>query len=165
MSQTTEQKIKSRSVTIFLKKENVGSEEDTVRLVEGIKQEQVYKLNGKVVKPKDISFGKLIQTEVSGTNGSHRFRESFSQVFTVNTHPDAYKYDSGDIYEVIDNAYGDAQKELGVVYGSKMRKATVGDYIQVQEWGYNGYQVGKIRDFMIAKVDFDEFNVVEAEFL
>jgi len=158
MSQTTEQKIKSRSVTIFLKNENVGNEEDTVRLVEGIKQERVYKLNGKVVEPKKISFGKLIQTEVSGINGLHRFRESFSQVFTVNTHPKAYKYDSGDIYEVINKAYGDAQKELGVVHGTEMREATVGDYIQVQEWGYEGVQVGKIRNFMISEIDFDEFD-------
>ncbi len=165
MSQIAEQKIKSRSVTIFLKKENVGNEEDSVRLIEGIKESQTYKLNGKVVNPKKISFSKLIQTDVSGINGRHRYSEAFSQIFTVNTHPDAYKYDSGDIYKVIDDAYGDAQKELGETHGTKMRKATIGDIIQVQEWGYDGVQVGRIRNFMVSKVDFDEFDVAEGEFL
>ncbi len=165
MSQTTEQKIKSRSVTIFLKRDNVGNEADTVKLIEGINESRVYKLNGKVVDPKKISFGKLIQTDVSGVSGWHRYHEAFAQVFTVNTNPKAYKYDSGDIYEVINNAYGDAQKELGVVHGIDMREATVGDYIQVQEWGYEGVQVGRIRNFMISEVDFDEFDISTGEFL
>ncbi len=165
MSQTTEQKIKSRSVTIFLKRENAGNEADTVKLVEGMNESRVYKLNGKVVDPKKISFGKLIQTDVSGVSGWHRYHDAFAQVFTVKTNPSAYKYDKGDIYKVIDDAYGDAQKEMGEVHGIDMRKATVGDIIQVQEWGYEGVQVGRIRNFMVSKVDFDEFDVVKGEFL
>ncbi len=165
MKQITQQKIKSRSVTVLLKKDNVGDYEDSVKLIEGISEKREFLLDGKVVDVKEFSFGELLKTTTRGISGWHRYEEAFAQVFTNGTNEYEYPNGEQDIYEVIDNAYGEGQEELGEVFGTKMRKIRVGDVLSVQEWGFDGVQVGNIRNFVVSEVDFDEFSRALGVFL
>lgn len=111
MSQKTETKIEYFTSDIFHKK----SDADSIKLVEGISESQVYRLNGKIVNHKKLSFGKLIQTKVSGISGWHRFDEAFSRKM----HSDRFTPKS--VFSVLEDVVDK--------YDVK-----VGDVIMLQEW-------------------------------
>lgn len=165
MKQISQHKVQSRSVTVLLKKDNVGDYKDSVKLIEGISEKREFLLDGKVVDVKEYSFGELMKTTTSGVSGWHRFHEAFAQIHTVGTNQFEYPNGEQDIYETIDNAFGEGQNEQGEVYGTEMRKIQVGDIITVQEWGFEGVQVGNMRSFVVADVDFEEFSRATGEFL
>ena len=153
MKQTTENKIVSRSVDLLLKKDSSFREEDTVKLIEGISEHQVYKLNGNVVNQKELSFDELIKTKVSGVSGWHRFDKAFERHFTDT------KFDGDvNIKQTLDKAYEYGQNGLDEanIFG-EIRSISVGDVLAVTEWGEDGHAVGSPRFFLVSGVGFDEF--------
>ncbi len=160
MKQITENpKVISRSIDLFLKKDPSFREEDSVKLIEGISEKPIHKLDGKIVDPKKISFSTLMQTEVSGASGWHRFEDAFDQQFT------STKFSGdGHVDKALNEAFEGGQNDFGNVFGDKIRSVSVGDVFSVQEWGEDGHGLG-LRFFLVANVGFDEFKRATGVFL
>jgi hypothetical protein len=157
----SQNKIKSRSATVFLKKDSAL---DSIKLIEGIGEKRTHTLNGKVVDIKNMSMNEIIQTEVTGVNGWHRFNDAFAQVFTNGERIFDFPNGNEDIFKVLDDTFGIAKKAMGEVFEMEMRPIDIGDVIQISEWGFDGIAVS-LRHFVVTDVDFEEFKRATGEFL
>ena len=143
MKQITAGQTVYRTATLFLKKENVGNEQDSVSIIENSKN--------------------LSYTVMS---------DKFAQVFTKDNHFKKYEApDNEDWYEgniVCDKFVGDHNetRDSSKVYGTEMRGFAVGDIVQIQEWSYNekamGIQGSVNRFFMIGKNEIHDGNIMRS---
>lgn len=134
-----------RTGTLYLKKNNVGDFEDSAKILK-VADNKIYAID-----------------------------QTFNQVFLLSGFDVKYPQTKHGVYEMIDNFVGDHNNETKFysrVYGFESdfpREFKVGDYIEIQEWGYDPKEMG-IREighrfFLIDEVDFSEFNIRTGELL
>lgn len=151
MKQIENQKIDSRSITLFLKRESNFSDEDTIKLVKGISDKKTFTLNGKVVNQREITFDQLMKTETTGVSGWHRFEDAFARKFSK-----VQFTGEGDITQAMGEAFKQGQNEFESVFGD-IRSVRVGDVFEVQEWPVGGGESLSLRFFVITSAGFVEF--------
>jgi len=134
-----------RTAHLFLKNKNVGDFEDSANILK------------------------------KAVNKIYAIDQTFNQVFLLSGFETKYPETRNGIYEMIDKFVGnhnDETKFYSRVYGFELefaRNFKVGDYIEVQEWGYDPKEMGIMevghRFFLIDETDFSEFNIRTGELL
>lgn len=166
MKQIVEQKVKSRSVDLYLKKDSHFNEQDSVKLIKNISNKSKWlDSNGSEVDVSNLSLMDMVNQNLkrSGKGGWHEFEEAFERKFSNHNFSG-----DGSIEESLNEAYKLGQNDFGNIFGKNRpcRSVSVGDVLVVQEWGLDGKQLDSSpRHFLVASVGFDEFKRATGEFL
>ena len=165
MKQVT-QMVDHYTATVFLQKENAGSDKVATKLIEGISEKpKWFNADGSPMK-KGSGLGSMMKGYKEGENGSRRLMESYSQVFGKSPSPSWGG--SMDIYKVLEQAMIEGGKSHNHVYGTPMRKLMIGDTISIQEWSWyapeSSIQGRVTRHYMISETGFEEYSFEQGGF-
>tara|TARA_R110000772_G_scaffold205990_2_gene316644 strand:- start:127 stop:627 length:501 start_codon:yes stop_codon:yes gene_type:complete len=165
MKQTT-QMVDHYTATVFLQKENAGDVESATKLIDNISEmPKWFNADGTPMK-KGAGLGAMMKGYKEGGNGSRRKMEAYAQVFGKSPSPSWNG--SMDVYTVLEQAMIEGGKSHNHVYGTQMRKLTVGDTISIQEWSWyapEGEIQGRVtRHYMISETGFEEYSYEQGGF-
>ena len=167
MKQTL-QKVEYYTSTMYLQKENIGDSKSAIKLIENITEKpQWFNADGTPMQ-KGAGIDSMMKGYKKGDNGSRRQMEAYSQVFHDTNASPAWNGSMG-IEQVIEQSIIEGGKSYNHVYGTEMRKPTIGDTVSIQVWAWyepeQQIQGRKTRKFLITENGFKEYNFSDGGFI